>query len=276
MKHLVALILSISVLGLASMPVAAADGLVTARGSGIADGERFPSPMPAKLLSRRAAMADAQRNLLETINGVRITSGTTVENMMVKSDKIGSRVKGMIQGAFVLDENVMEDSDSWITEVTLGVCVNRSHPKCGQPPTLQQAVAEAIAEGERVTPYRRETVPASANEASASGLIVDASAMEMTPFLDVRIRTPAGEELYGPSIVDLESGSDWLNFAPSVEAARGMSALVGDTPMLVTAEDVEAGSVVVVSADDAARVYGANDSGAGFLRQGRVVFVLSQ
>ena len=251
---------------------AATDDMVTAAGAGIADGSRFPSSTQARMLSRRAAMVDAQRNLLETIEGVRVTSGTTVENMMVTSDKVGTRVKGVIQGAFVIDESTTQDGDSWVTELTLGICVNRSAAECKQKPTLQQAIATSLAENEEVETYTGDTVEPSE---SSSGLIVDVSAVEFSPFLDVRIRTEAGEELYGPSLVTLESGNDWLNFAPDLNKAREMTDVVGDSPLLVEAESARGGYVVVVSGEDAARISGSNQ-GNDFLKRGRVVFVMSR
>lgn len=266
-----ALTLLIGLLALTN-PALAADDIVTATGAGIADGTRFPSAMQAKMLSRRAAMADAQRNLLEIINGVQVTSGTTVENMMVTSDKVGTRVRGAVQGAWVIDESTMEDQGSWVTEITLGMCMNRKAPECRQKPTLQQAIAASIAEAEEVTPFEAATPGAE----PASGLIVDVSGVGFSPFLDVRIRNQGGQELYGPSLVSIGDGTDWLNFAPSVDQARGMTALVGKSPLLVSAERVEDGYIVVVSDDDASRIHGSNQAGDAYLAQGKVVFVMAR
>ncbi len=250
---------------------AAEEQILTATGAGIADGSRFPSELQAKMLSKRAAMADAQRNLLETINGVQVTAGTTVENMMVTSDKIGTRVKGMIRGAFVVDESISKEGESWITELTMGVCVNAAHEQCREKPTLQQAVAEAIAEAEDVSPFEPS------NDAErvqpATGLIVDLSGLDFVPLMDARIRNAAGEELYGPSLVYLETGSDWLTFASSVEEATA-SASVGDAPLVVQPDEVIDGYKVIVSDGDADRIYQASQGEDNFLRRGGVIFVV--
>ena len=71
--------------------------MITAEGFGFSDANRFSEPQ-ARLMALRAAKIDAQRNLLEVINGVRVTAGTTVKDMMLESDIIGTRVKGMLQG----------------------------------------------------------------------------------------------------------------------------------------------------------------------------------
>ena len=64
--------------------------LLSAEGFGFADAKRFPESQ-ARLMAVRAAKIDAQRNLLETINGVRVTAGTTVKDMALESDIIGTR-----------------------------------------------------------------------------------------------------------------------------------------------------------------------------------------
>ncbi|MAF20936.1 MAG: hypothetical protein CMI55_04725, partial [Parcubacteria group bacterium] len=45
-----------------------------------------------KLMAKRAARMDALRNLTETIYGTSIDSETIVEDMVVKSDKIKTRL----------------------------------------------------------------------------------------------------------------------------------------------------------------------------------------
>lgn len=58
-----------------------------------------------KLKALRAAKVVAQRDLLENIKGVRISSQTTVENMMLKEDIIKTRVDGTIKGARVFKQH---------------------------------------------------------------------------------------------------------------------------------------------------------------------------
>lgn len=62
-----------------------------------------------KVLARRAAVVDAQRNLVETINGVQVDAETTVENLMVTSDVVKTRVAGLIKGATIVSEQQNPD-----------------------------------------------------------------------------------------------------------------------------------------------------------------------
>jgi hypothetical protein len=66
-----------------------------------------------RAMVRRAAVVVARRNLLEVVKGVHIDSTTRVQNFMVKSDTIESRVKGVLSGSAV--DRVVTNSDGTAT-----------------------------------------------------------------------------------------------------------------------------------------------------------------
>jgi hypothetical protein len=66
-------------------------------------------------MAERAAKADALRNLLETVKGVRVDSETTVETFITKSDRILTRVRGIVIGARVVDTKYLSDGAVEIT-----------------------------------------------------------------------------------------------------------------------------------------------------------------
>ncbi len=92
-------------------------GVVTAKGSG-APPTGITIPSQARLMAERAAKADALRNLLEAIKGVRVDSETTVESYTTKSDRVMTRVSGIVIGARVLETRHLSDGG---VEVTVGV-----------------------------------------------------------------------------------------------------------------------------------------------------------
>ena len=92
-------------------------GVVTAKGSG-APPTGITNIAQARLMAARAAKADALRNLLETVKGVRVDSETTVESFTTKSDRVLTRVSGIVIGARVVDTRYLSDGG---VEVTVAV-----------------------------------------------------------------------------------------------------------------------------------------------------------
>jgi peptidoglycan hydrolase-like amidase len=65
---------------------------------GIGAPPAFPgNAAQARAMAERAAYIVALRNLLETVKGVRVDADTVVENYMVKSDVIRTRVDGIVR-----------------------------------------------------------------------------------------------------------------------------------------------------------------------------------
>ena len=91
--------------------------IVTAKGSGAPPTGVTIIPQ-ARLMAERAAKADALRNLLETVKGVRVDADTTVESFTTKSDVVMTRVSGIVKGAIVVDKRYLSDGG---VEVTVAV-----------------------------------------------------------------------------------------------------------------------------------------------------------
>lgn len=82
---------------------------IEARGSSVIDTVKFSNPAQAKAMATRGAVVVAQRNLLEIIKGVNVTSETKVNDMITQGDYIYTRVDGVIQGAEMVGEAVEKD-----------------------------------------------------------------------------------------------------------------------------------------------------------------------
>ncbi len=83
------------------------EGVVYAQGFGVAR-EGLPAGQ-RRLLARRAAIVDGQRNLLELTKGVRITSLTKVVDAMLDNSVTASRVEGVVKGAVPIKETYQND-----------------------------------------------------------------------------------------------------------------------------------------------------------------------
>ncbi len=92
-------------------------GVVTAKGSG-APPTGITIPSQARLMAERAAKADALRNLLEAVKGVRVDSETTVASFTTRSDRVLTRVSGIVIGARVVETRYLNDG---AVEVTVAV-----------------------------------------------------------------------------------------------------------------------------------------------------------
>jgi hypothetical protein len=83
-------------------------GEITATGIGAPPAQAVNAAQ-ARAMAERAAFVVALRNLLEVVKGVRVDSETTVENFMVKSDVIRTRVDGIVKGARLVKTQYMSD-----------------------------------------------------------------------------------------------------------------------------------------------------------------------
>lgn len=88
---------------------------IEATGMSAIDTSRFKIKAQAKLMARRGAIVDAQRNLLEIVNGVRVVGETKVEDMIATSDYIYTRLDGVIKGAKMMGEPIEQDGIYMVT-----------------------------------------------------------------------------------------------------------------------------------------------------------------
>lgn len=282
------------------------EGYLQAKGMGTVDTSKTANKIQAKLMAQRAATVDAQRNLLEMIDGVRVTSGTTVKDAELQSDIIANRVKGLLRGAFVVKQSITEDSGDYLAEVTLGVCLTGALAQCKERPTLSRIIydtlkkpgpkqiftaadAAATAVATSTTPTSTAaSAPAAMNVAvdtstpaplpvpatPVTGLIVDASKLNFNPTFDARVVTGKGKLVYGAAQYNVSLGGDWLHWAKSVSAATNQTDVIGAHPLILTGVATNGDSSVVLSNKDAVRAVEANQKNGNFFGQGKVVFVI--
>jgi hypothetical protein len=140
----------------------------------------------------RAARLTAARDLLEALKGIAITSTTTVENAMVTSDVIRSKVEGIVRDFVILDTKYYESMDvGYVVEMSLtGALVDALLPE----DTGSRAPARTGGGGTGVRP----------GGGVVSGLIVDASGLTVTPAMAPKILDEAGQVVYGTELVNRE------------------------------------------------------------------------
>jgi len=78
---------------------------IQATGQGAVNPRHAHNPAQAQLMAKRAAMADARRNLLERVLVLRLDSSTTVRDMVAESDEINAETSGFIRDSYIISEN---------------------------------------------------------------------------------------------------------------------------------------------------------------------------
>jgi len=150
----------------------------------VASGIGVPNPNLPLAASRataiRAATLVARRNLLELTNGIRVDSETTVQNFLVKNDRIQTKVSGIIKGASV--ENIEEYGHGGI-EITL------SMPLWGND-SLGLALLEE-SDKPNTAFYQSE------EGEEYTGVIIDARTLGLQPAIFPKILEEDGQIIYG-------------------------------------------------------------------------------
>ena len=246
-------------------------GAITAEGFGTPPMGTYGSK--ASIMARRAAIVDAQRNLAEQINGVQVDAETTVENFVISSDLVKTKVSALIKGAMVIEEQMMPDGAYRVVMSmpmygTQGLAsaimpaIRDNTPPTPPPPVISATITTQIQMGGTYT-----------------GVIVDAGGMGLKPSFSPVIYDTNGRAIYGVSNINYDQAisQGMVGYSASVSAAQTLPR-VGATPLVIKAVQVRGGNNstnpvnVVVSVDDGDRILAANQQ-SQMLMNGAVVFV---
>lgn len=244
---------------------------ITAEGYG-----RMPVNMPAgsaKVLARRAAVVDAQRNLLESVKGVAVDSDTTVENFMLKSDIIHTKVNGIITGARVVSEEMQPDG---VYKVTMAV------PVYGVGSVSDVAINAVVGESAPV-PVPVPSVnyqPTVSISGGYTGLVINAKDSGLVRTFCPAIYDTNGRAIYGVHNVDKKYAIDYgvVGYAKGEDGWSNVSAgtsRAGNNPLVINIVSVRERTVnkcdVVISVEDADRILAENQK-SHFLDKYAVMF----
>jgi len=110
---------------------------IEAKGWSVMDTSRFKIPGQAKAMAKRGAIVDAQRNLLERIEGIRIVGETIVKDMVTQKDYIYTRLEGVLKGAELIGDISIEDN---IVEVRMRVPIYERDGEASVAEVVQEAM----------------------------------------------------------------------------------------------------------------------------------------
>ncbi len=219
-------------------------------------------PATQRPSATRAAQMVALRNALETVKGISLNSTTTIENLMVSSDRITSSVDGFLRG-FQQKGHTRYMSDGTV-EITMEI-------------PIDQIGLEVMMDDIQETARKNSFEGAQASSPVIfTGLIIDARELGVKPALSPKVLDEDGREVYGSAYVTREWASQHgvVGYTKDVADAAQLDR-VGDTPGMIKALRASGPNRadVVISAKDAADVRSASEN-LKFLSQCRVVFVI--
>jgi hypothetical protein len=232
-----------------------AEQIVRASGSG-APNPDAPNIAAARLGAERAAKADALRNILETVKGVRIDSQTLVVNAMTQSDVIRTQVQGIVRGARVVNTRYLSDG---AVEVTVEIPMAGPLTQTFLPPTS----------------FGTQSVP---KEGSAvyTGVVFDSRGLSIRPAMAPKVLDEDGREVYGSAFVSAEWAAKYgiVGYVKDLDAAK-KNDRVAANPLVVKAVKISGsgGSDLVISNADAQGLKDMSKN-LSFLEQCRVLVVV--
>lgn len=206
------------------------DNTIRATGTAVLDPNN-PNVAQARLMAERAAVVIAQRNLLETTQGVRVDSETRVENFMTTYDVIYTRVDGVVKNARQIGPTIY-DEEMGTVEVELEMEIHSSNGLSGALSAVlgsPEATSAAI-----MSPQTRNFLE------QYSAIVFDGSQAGLTPSMYPKIYDSNGNLLLDTSDYAQylgSAGDTAMQFISDVEQILSQPAF-SQTPFVVNVSQV--------------------------------------
>jgi hypothetical protein len=261
------------------------DGYISATGNGAAAVKG--NMAQARPLARRAAIADAYRNLLETIKGVKVDSSTTVENFMVSQDIIKTQVEGVVKNTRLFKEAFEPQPDgSVLATVEIRLCMTacsgqRSLVEAlnidqrNEPPSVPQKQLQDVPVAEVPKPPKEYKIVYDPSQ-PVTGIVFS---LEGRVFDRVLLPVIVAEEL-GDSLVTVYSAKrvspsvirtyGTVRYVDSVEQARSNQRL-GNNAMIIPASRITKENMIVVKGEAARLIKETTSHNNDYLSEAKVV-----
>ena len=194
------------------------DGSIRAKGMGIVPPNKTGAQ--GKALARRAAIADLQRNLLETVQGVQIDAKTQVKDF-IASDVINTAVSGTIKGVEIVEESF--DNEAYVI--------------LGQ--IRQEKIAPAMAEITKRVKFSKKPAEPKRKTGKFTGLIIDATGLaELQQQKLMRIVDEKGVPVYGTEFADknIQAQKGLCAYFDRIVFESNEQERVGNNPLTIKAQ----------------------------------------
>ncbi len=233
----------------------------------------------ARRSAMRIAKQDALRQLIEIVNGVNVTSETTVSGAMF-DDVIKTQVQGAIRGARQIGQPkyLSDTSVEVVYEVKMADISRVLLPMAEKAPTLTFDDTNVIVSGTvAAAPEQHQAgTDTGVKSGGVTGIIIDGTGLGLRPAMSPRILNQGGSVVYGPGQYsrDYAAANGVVGYAKSLDQAKSDTRVQGN-PLIIRAASTSGSSSadVIISNADAGRLAVA-DGAAGLLKNCRVMFVL--
>ena len=238
-------------------------------GMGVANPNMSVSPAHLSMMARRAAITDAYRQLAEVVNGVQVDAETTVEQMLLTSDIVRTKISAVIKGARIVSEGELSGGGYSVTmEIAMFGGENSLAETVIERPTYIEPIPVPAPD------YRPPVIesPRPSYSGIYTGLVVDCRGLGyLNPVMSPVIKRDNGQKIYGHKNLDY----DRIIREGMATYARDMSEAgrAGSKPLIVRAIDLEDHNAnPVLSNEDADLVLYENQN-SHFLDNIAVVFL---
>ncbi len=251
-------------------------GKIQVTGTGVGNPNLSTTPAHLSMMARRAAITDAYRQLAEIIQGVQVDAETTVEQMMLTSDVVRTKISAIIKGAEIISEGELSGGGYSVTmEVPLFGGNGGLAETVIERPTYVEPFPTVAPDYRPPVDYTPPTIPdytPSRSGGNYTGLVVDCRGIGRINFvMSPVIKNERGTKIYGHKNLDYDRiiREGMASYAQSMsEAGRA-----GSNPLVVRAialDDLNANPVL--SMEDADMVLYQNKQ-SHFLENIAVVFL---
>ncbi|MBR0102679.1 MAG: LPP20 family lipoprotein [Selenomonadaceae bacterium] len=252
-------------------------GTIQVTGMGVSNPALARTSAHASMMARRAAVADAYRQLAEAVQGVQVDAETTVEQMMLTSDIVKTRVSAVIRGARIVDEGELAGGGYSVTmEIPLFGGNGGLAETVIERPTYVEPIPMPAPDYRPPVDYTPPTIPdyqpPRRSSGGYTGLVVDCRGLgTLNPVMSPVIKDESGAKIYGHKNLDYDRiiREGMATYAQDMSQASR----AGSNPLIVRAvrlDDLNANPVL--SMEDSNMVLYENKS-SHFLEDIAVVFL---
>ena len=234
----------------------------------------------ARRSAMRIAKQDALRQLIEIVNGVNVTSETTVSGAMF-DDVIKTQVQGAIRGARQIGQPkyLSDTSVEVVYEVKMADISRVLLPMAEKAPTLTFDDTNVSVSGTVASAAEQQqagTADTGVKSGGVTGIIIDGTGLGLRPAMSPRILNQGGSVVYGPGQYsrDYAAANGVVGYAKTLDQAKSDTRVQGN-PLIIRAASTSGSTSadVIISNADAGKLAVA-DGAAGLLKNCRVMIVL--